>query len=65
MNLNFTPEENELLLTQHAAVRQGESKLGAGVVLVPSQTTLCSCNDEAHATLISKLFNKGLEIPSS
>jgi hypothetical protein len=59
MNLNFTPAENELLLTEQAVVRKGQSRLGAGVVLLPSQRTLCSCDDELHASLIAKLFNQG------
>lgn len=63
MNLAFTPEENELLLTQHAAVRKEGSELGAGVVLVPAQRLLCRC-DEKDAKLIVKLFNRGLSSTS-
>lgn len=64
MNLNFTPEQNELLLTEQAVLRKSASLLGAGVVLVPSHKTFCQCEDEDHARLIVKLFNKGLEIPA-
>ena len=62
MNLNFNPAENELLLTETAAVRDSEN--GAEVKLVPSHKTLCHCSSAAHAHLIRKLFNKGLQIPS-
>ncbi len=60
MNLNFSQQENELLITQTAAVRAEDSTLGPGVVLVPSGKTLCSCT-ETHARLIAKLFNHGLQ----
>ena len=64
MNLNFTPAENELLMMQTAVVRKKENEAGPGVVLMPSHKTLCRTEDEEGAVLISKLFNKGLSIPS-
>lgn len=63
MNLNFTVAENELLLTETAALRKDNEELGPGVVLVPSQKTLCHCPEEDNARLIVKLFNLGLKVP--
>ena len=65
MNLYFTADENEKLLTQTAAVRKADNDYGPGVVLIPSQHTLCKTDNEEDARLISKLFNRGLEIQGS
>ena len=62
MNLNFNPEENELLITQTAAVRDTEN--GAVVQLVPAHKTLCQCSTREHAHLIRKMFNNALKIPN-
>jgi len=64
VNFAFTPWENEILLTQTAALRKADSEAGPGVVLVPLNKTLCRTEDEDQARLIVKLFNRGLSSES-
>jgi len=65
LNQNFSVEENELLLTHTAAVKQVVEGDPAEVVLVGqgSQRTLCTCANVNDARLIKTLFNNGLKLP--